>query len=189
MDAAIKLDVREILGSAPSPDKKRGNNKYPGIHFESRVKRNIFIALIISSIPDLIIAGIIAMINKNETAFIIAFFALKIVYLLVWIRNSVWNWILYQFGVKEAVISNAISSFKRNNYPEPDYYLDSAEAYFDQIANDEDLPLELRLHAAVQTGFMLYPTAYGHLQEKIRVTLATEKAIEKYRQTFDSSTT
>ncbi|WP_322498072.1 hypothetical protein [Candidatus Cyrtobacter comes] len=45
--------------------------------------------------------------------------------------------------------------------------------------------MELRLNAAINLGFLNYPTSNGQFQDSMRLSIAIEDAIENYKKTFD----
>jgi hypothetical protein len=155
------------------------------MQIESKKKRKMWADLLLGFVPDLTIAFIVTAFSHYGDAgtFFFVFFGLQIVYLLVWIRSSVWTWTCYKFRKKQ-IVQFMLDYFKKNNYPEPDDYIDSSADYFQKVMSDEALPVDLRLKAALEIGGLSYAQSMGQMQNFLRTSLAFEESIEQYKRTF-----
>ena len=157
------------------------------MQFESKIKRNFWINLILGMTPDILISVMIAVLYDEDylLAFFIVLVGLQIIYFLIWVKNTAWSWILYKYKLRKHYSSLVLDSLKKNHYPEPNEYLESSVEYFSSVAKNESLPVELRLNAATSLGFLNYPAINGQLQDSMRLAIAIEDAIENYKKTFD----
>jgi hypothetical protein len=157
------------------------------MQFESKNKRNFWINSIFGMTPDVLVAAAITAYNSEGfVTFLLVFLGLQIVYLLIWIKNTVWAWVFYKYKGRKQVSDFFFDYLKKNKYPEPDDYLKSPNEYFSSVAQNNSLPLELRLKAATDIGSLFYPIANGQMQNSIRLSMAIEDAIENYKKTFDA---
>jgi hypothetical protein len=101
------------------------------------------------------------------------------------IKNTVLAWVFYKYRGRKQISDFVLDYLKKNKYPEPDDYLKSPDEYFSSVAQNDSLPIELRLKAAAELGSLNYPMANGQIQNSIRLSMAIEDAIENYKKTFE----
>ena len=136
-------------------------------------------------IPDALIATLFAVYCKQGVApFFFVLIGLQIVYSLIWLKNTVWAWIFYKYRGRNQISDVVFDYLKNNKYPEPDTYLKSPDEYFSSVTQNNSLSVELRLKAALELGFLNYPIATYRIQDSIRLSMAIEDAIERYKKTF-----
>jgi hypothetical protein len=156
------------------------------MQFQSRAKRNQWIAFFLNFLPDLFIAGVTTFVsNGNDISiFFLVFAGLQVVYLLVWIRKTIWEWIYFSFKGRKIISSYILDHLKKNKFPEPaDYFNDPDEYYKEIFDNAEEAP-EIRVKAALEYATLKSFTALGQYQHAIRFHIASEDAIEQYKKTF-----
>lgn len=155
------------------------------MQFESKNKRNFWINSTLGSAPDVLIALLVALYaDHGIVTFFLALIGLQIVYFLIWVNNTIWGWVLFQFKGRKQMSDFVLDYLKNNNYPEPDDYLKSPDEYFSSVAHNDSLSIELRLKAAAELGSLSYPMANGQIQNSIKLSMAIEDAIEQYKNSF-----
>jgi hypothetical protein len=153
------------------------------MQFESKIKRLYWINSFLGLIPDLAIAVIItAIFGGYLGTFILIMIGLQVLYFLVWLRKSIWGWIVFGVFGRKYLAGVLADYLAENNYPEPEVYERSAEEYFNRIAGDEALPFPLRLKAVGQAAALHVPTTIGQYQYGFHVAMAYEDAISAYKR-------
>lgn len=137
--------------------------------------------------PDILIAMAVAIYSdEGLDTFFFVFIALQVIYLLIWIKNSIWSWVFYKFKGRKQIKDYVLDYLKTNKYPEPEDYLKSPDEYFSSVSQDDSVPIEVRLKAAAEIGALNYLIANGQIQNSIRLSMAIEDAIEDYKKTFEN---
>lgn len=154
------------------------------MQFGSKNKRNIWLGMIVGLMPDIIISIGFAWFNNDGSLFFVSLIGLQIIYFLIWLKDAAWNWFLFFRSGRKKIKNHILDYLKKNQYPEPDDYLDSPEAYFLSVSNDEELPTTLRIKAAIELGSIASLAPNGYVQHSMRLALGTEDAIEEYKKTF-----
>jgi hypothetical protein len=135
-------------------------------------------------IPDIVAAAIIAMLSgEGLAAFAFAFVALYVIYFLIWVKNSIWEWIVFS-RYKKSISEQYLEFFKKNNYPEPDEYINTGSDWLLGISENKDYAADLRVSAAVECGALSAMRLNGHMQRFLRASIALDDAIEAYKKTF-----
>ncbi len=151
------------------------------MQFESRAKRNFWGAIILSLIPDIIIASILTNVfNGGLLGFLAAIVGLWLLYLAIWIKNSVWNWTIFLVRGRKRMAQLLFDRMKENNFPNPNTYEKSAISYLEAITESQKWSIDVRLKAAADLGALNCYIDQGHLQAYSRISIAYEDAIEKY---------
>ena len=157
------------------------------MQFDSKIKRNFWINCALGMIPDLLIAAIAAVYaNGGVVAFVLVLVGLQILYFGIWLKNTIWAWILYKYKGRKQIRDFVLDYLKRNKYPEPDDYLKSPDEYFASVAGNESLSIDLRLKAASEAGSLNCLIADQQIQNFMRLSMAMEDAIEEYKRGFES---
>lgn len=152
------------------------------MQFESQNKRNWIVNGIVGFIPDVVIALVLAHFFKFDgwgVAFAVV--VLNVIYLLVWGRNSIWQWVYFNWRGKKVMVEHLYDYLKNNEYPCPNDFESSPMSYLASVADSEDVPLKTRLLAAKELGALAYPASMFRMQEGIRLTMAYEEAIKSYK--------
>jgi hypothetical protein len=102
----------------------------------------------------------------------------------VWLKKTVWSWIVFGVYGRKLSASALADYLTEHGYPEPQMYETSAEQYFNRVLGDESLPVLLRLKAATQAACLQTPTSIGQYQCAVRLEMAYEDAIARYKATF-----
>jgi hypothetical protein len=98
------------------------------MQFESKIKRQYWINSILGLIPDLVIAGVItSVIGGAIGTFVLALVALQVVYFLVWLRKTIWAWIVFGVYGRKHIAGYLTDYLVENDFPEPGIYEGSAE--------------------------------------------------------------
>lgn len=156
---------------------------------EEKVTKNIIKLFLLGIIPELAIAFVfMAADNGSWETFGITLAVIFGVYFLIWIRDTIWEWMLFYFGGREEIKNTIFQFLKDNNFPEPDIYTDSAQDYFEEIANNEELSTELRVKAALQLGAISTVSQLGKFHRSIRLMLGMKDALIKFRKSFNNKT-
>jgi hypothetical protein len=152
------------------------------MQFESQNKRNWILNAFIGFVPDVVIALVLAHFFKFEGwGVLFAVVALNVVYLLVWSRNSIWQWIYFNWRGKKMMVEHLYDYLKSNDYPCPNDFESSPMSYLSSVADSEEVPLQTRLLAAKELGALDYPASMFKMQEGMRMTMAYEEAIRRYK--------
>jgi len=152
------------------------------MQFESRVKRNVFINIIIESIPDiLLVAAIVYFMQGGWLGFIFGYIALQLAFIVIWVVRSLWGWLVFTIIGKKAIVDQYYEYLLSNNLPNPTDYADSPERYFAEVASNKDLDPEIRIKAAGVCGEFGMIRSFGMLQRLMSLSMSMEDALEKYR--------
>jgi hypothetical protein len=155
------------------------------MQFESKIRRQYWINSVLGLIPDLAIAAIInSVIAGNIGTFILVFIGLQLLYFLVWLRKTIWAWIVFcVYGRKH--LANFLADYlAENEYPQPGDYEGSADEYFNRIAGDEALAVDVRLKSVGQAVALRMPITIGQYQYGFRVAMAYEDALIAYKRSL-----
>jgi hypothetical protein len=153
--------------------------------FESKLKRTWWVNLFLAFIPDLLIAIVLAAIFEGGLiGFIGAFIGLQFLYLLIWIKTSVWTWLFFSLRGRKKMAAFLRDYLYEHQYPPPRANHSSVEEYFDNVVRDANQPEVLRLRAAGDLAAFKYPATQGELQQFARLSMAYEDAFEQHRRYF-----
>lgn len=156
------------------------------MQIKSKTNRLITLAVLISFIPDLIVAGLLTTFStdKNFLVFLGILLALYAVYFLIWVKNSIWAWSLFLLNGKKQLSEVFLEYLKKNKYPEPDEYLDDGIEYLRNVSANESASVDVRIKASAECGALEALRSNGMMQQFIRSSMAIEDSIEKYKKTF-----
>lgn len=155
------------------------------MQFESKLKRTLWLNVVLGLIPDVVVSVVLAKIfDGGVWGFFFALVGLQILYLLFWIKNSIWSWSLFVLRGRKKFTEFLLDYLRENRYPEPDNYASSVEGYFSGVATDETQPIDLRLSAATVLAAFKHPVTQGQFQEFVQLSMAYEDALGQYKRLF-----
>ena len=150
---------------------------------------NLLKALTFLPVPELLVASLIAATAGDTyriSSFWLALGCFYGVYFLIWVRNSIWGWIVYAISRKEAV-DNTLKLLKENDLPKPYSDLYSPSEYFEEVSKDERMPIKARLLASQILGMSVYPMSAFRFQEGYRLHLMLKSTLARLRGSYDNS--
>ena len=152
---------------------------------QSKARRRLWRNILLNTVPDLLLAAIIAYVaDTGWVGFIVAYFGLQILYVLIWLKNTLWGWAMfYLFGRKEAV-QHIVGVLREKSFPEPDDLILDGLVYVREVAESHTALDEARLEAAGINGTFAYITTNGQMQQGVRFQMALEDAIQLYKASF-----
>lgn len=155
--------------------------------FESKSKRDTWVNILLAFIPDLAIATLFAYFGENGIEeFFFVFLGLQAIYIAIWAKNSIWNWIIFKLKNREVISKAYLEGLRKYKYPEPEEYERSPSEFFENVALNSELDVDLRIRAAMEHAVLVYLATTGQLQNVLRITIACEDAIEEYKKSFSS---
>lgn len=155
------------------------------MQFESRIKRNYLLNIALSFIPEILISWLIAYVfETGVSGFFITLIGLQLLYILIWLKCSLWDWTLFSFKGRGETSEYFYNILKSNKYPEPEEFYGSAKDYLGHTVNEDKNPIETRLKCAETLGFLDAFAHAGLIQAAIRINMAFEDAIERYKKSF-----
>lgn len=159
------------------------------MQIQSRAQRNAWQRVLLGLIPDVLIGVVVGLVNGNLIVGTIGtVLLLQLLYLLLWLKQSIWAWSYFKLSDRRFMASAVSDSLRSNKYPEPGDSIESAEAYFQAVAADEKQPLSLRMHAHSESAILrLLPALVGP-QAAWRTSIAYEDAIERHKAAFPVDT-
>lgn len=157
------------------------------MQFESKLKRTFWFNSILGLIPDIFISVALSVVfDGGLVGFFFSLVGLQVLYLLIWIKNSIWTWLLFQFSGRKILANTLADYFRENSYPEPNNFEESVEEYFSNIVLGEDNPVELRLKASASLATINFFARQNQMQDHMRLLMVYEDALESYKKTFPS---
>lgn len=152
------------------------------MQIENRQKRQVIANALLGTIPDIAIAALLAwLFNGGLLGFAAAFIGLQILWLLIWIRNTAWAWIVFNWRGRKALAEVIQGLLSRAQFPRPGERYGAAEDYFNQIIADDQMSVDARLVAAIINSWQQYAFQSGRYQEAFRLNLSTEDALLAYK--------
>lgn len=154
--------------------------------FEKNYKRIVWGSFFTSLIPDLFIALVASLIiQKGLLGFLAIFGGLQLLYIVIWIKNSVWGWIVFWMWGKKARAKMYLDLLQENEFPEPDYEDTPLLTYFGDIAEADDASTDMRMAAAGVIAGHHRRAAAGEMQTGLQEVLVWQSAIKQYKGTFE----
>lgn len=149
----------------------------------SNEKRNLWLSSLSGLIPDLVIACVISwMFSGSIEIFFIAFISLQILYILIWIKNSIWSWILYILNGRKKLTEHLCDFLMDNKFPVPEQRHISIIPYFESIVANDNAPVNLRILAAAEVGAFKMLGNQFQIQVMFRISTAYQDALDTYRK-------
>ena len=85
---------------------------------------------------------------------------------------------------RKSLVAHLYNYLRESGYPEPDTYISDADSYFASIAGNDAFPCELRIKAAIERASLAIPAQLGLTHHTMRINMAYEDAIERYKAAF-----
>jgi hypothetical protein len=153
------------------------------MQIQSKIERAFWVRALISIIPDALIGVVISIATDSNivVAVISTVIGFQILGLALWAKNILWNWIVFRLsGERETLRNTAFEFLRKNRFPEPDEYLHDVDTYFKSVMDNARLPCDQRIKAAIELTTSQCIAKF----HKIRIAMAWENAIERYKQKF-----
>jgi hypothetical protein len=151
------------------------------MQIERREKRQYIANALLNTIPDVLIStGLAWFFSGGSLGFIVAFIAIQLVYLLIWLKDSIWQWLMFNWRGRKALDASIQQMLISAQFPKPAERYGAVDDYFMQVMSDESAPTNARLVSAVISGWHTYTTSAGRYQEALRMNLALEDALMAY---------
>jgi len=145
---------------------------------EKRVERTMLMTGLLALIPEAIIAWIIATYTASGVVgFILAMLALLCLYVLIWIKNSLWMWLMYWVAGRRKISAGVEDYFIQNRFPRPAEYVTDIEDYLGQIANGQQHDCATRVKAAGDLGIFGGLKLGQRIQQSLQLKFAYEDAL------------
>lgn len=156
------------------------------MQFAQRQTRTFWINSFIGLLPDAAIGVATAYFTDSGIlGFFITMIGLQIVYFLLWLKNTLWQWVFFQLRGKKLMVEHIENFLKANNFPAPKNYEDSIEGYLASLIEDDELQPEMRIKATAELAALKYPMNNFRMQEGFRLTMAYEEALSNYKNRFE----
>jgi hypothetical protein len=144
---------------------------------ESKVKRSYWKNAALSFIPDLLIAWAVMKYNDGGAeAFFFTLIALQAVYLLLWIKRSVWSWTIFALSSRAFMSSHVEEVLVQQKFPPPPDFISGPDGYYQEIVDNKDEDCEMRIKAAQELGTLAGISVAGQHQLAIQLRMAMEDA-------------
>lgn len=153
--------------------------------FQSQLRRVAILNWTLLCIPDIIMAaGISFFMDGGLVGFLLAFAALFAIGLVGYILRSIVMWLAWSSSGKQTAEERIFHYLVENKFPKPAHFELSPQDYFARVAQDEHLPADVRVKAAVEVG--TYAAYVGALEKQAlaKVNGAAENALERYSRSF-----
>jgi len=155
------------------------------MQFESRVKRAVWVNILLGLVPDVLIAAVLAKLYDGGIfGFVLTFLGIQVLCVLLWVKSSAWSWLMFYISNRKHAASLLLDGLRARKFPEPNDYQQSIQGFFGGVASDEAQPMPLRLAAAAELGSLNYPAAQGEFQKALQLSLAYEDALIAYKRSF-----
>jgi hypothetical protein len=138
--------------------------------------------------PDALIAiGIAWWLNGGFFVFVATLVGIKIIYLLIWIKDALWTWILFTVRHRKIMADALFATLTKQHFPKPDImrggFIDPGE-YLGSVALDEGLPCELRLCAQMENSTLNTIKIMSGFVPTWKLLAAWDDALKRYKSTF-----
>jgi hypothetical protein len=164
---------------------------------QSKIRRTYWRNVLWNFVPDLLVAAIIAYalygrwwLSKADGGrwwiFIIVYFGLQVVYLLIWLKNTIWGRGMFYLLRRREARQHFLSIFREKSFPEPDDIIVDGDDYFREVIENKAAPDEARVEAAGIMGALAYLRGGGQMQQSMWLLMILEDAIQLYKATFSS---
>jgi hypothetical protein len=150
-----------------------------------KMERKMLVNGLLALIPEAIIAWIVAIYTASGVVgFILTMLGLLGVYFLIWVKNSLWMWLMYWVSARRKMSEHLGDYLVQNRFPAPPQYVGGIDDYFDQVANSEQCDCPTRVKAAIELGTFVGLKLAGRMQLGLQLHLAYEDALERYARRF-----
>jgi hypothetical protein len=139
--------------------------------------RTVEIVAVIGLIPDLLIAwAIAAYTDSGPIGFLFALAAIVLIYIVIWLKNTAWGWMLYWLSGRRQLINRIEDFLITNHFPRPPEFIGGAKDYLRQIAENEESDGRQRAQAAFELGTIQGFRSAEKVQHLLRLLMAFEEA-------------
>jgi hypothetical protein len=150
-----------------------------------RAERSMWVNGLLALIPDAIIAWIAAWYTGSGVlGFIGVMVGLQCLYILIWVKNSLWMWLMYWVSSRRKMSAFMEDYLVQNRFPAPPQYVSDIDDYFGQIANGEQYDCQTRVKAAIEMGTLNGIKVAGRIQFGLQAKFALEDALMRYARRF-----
>lgn len=148
------------------------------VNFASR-NRRLTVKIVLTGL--LLEVGVVfvvcILLDWGVLAFLAILFGLQVLYFALWVKKTIFSWVVYRIYGRKELVRAAFYFFKKNGFPEPADFEDSASGYLLSVASNSRLSVEVRLAAARELGSLQGLSTYGHPLQADRIASAMEDAI------------
>lgn len=153
---------------------------------EKRVKRTLYLGLLLSFIPDIIISLVVSFFTESYFTFFVIFISIQILNFFNWLKSSIFAWINFHYN-RKSLANTIYKEFQAFNFPEPQDSIDHASNYLENIINNDQLASDIRLLAMQLSSIYRLQELRNELQNSFRNMLILEDAIILYKQEFNKT--
>jgi len=162
------------------------------------MKRILFVGTVLEFVPNAILAAVIASFVQASTgtsfgiSFILVLACIYAVLLMLWIKDSLWEWFLFVVIRRKTASSQYLDHLKNNKYPEPGFYpflSTSGKAYLRHVMDNAENPADLRISAAMGWSHLDSIENHCSFQECRRTSIPVGDAILAYKKSFSKKST
>ncbi len=156
------------------------------MQFVQRQTRNFWISTVLGHLPDVAIGMAVAFFTGSGiVGFFLTIFGLQVFYFLLWLKNTIWQWIFFLFRGRKLMVEHIENFLAANKFPALNDYEDSIEGYLISLVEDDELEPEMRILATSELAALRGPMLNFRVQEGLRLTMAYEEALSNYRKRLD----
>jgi hypothetical protein len=148
--------------------------------------RRYLLAMLLGFIPDLFIGYVVArQTDSGWSGFFITVLALQGLYLLLWLKNAPWGWLMFWLYGRRRIADHLENFFIESHFPVPGEYTSDLDDYLNEIVNNEALDTKTRIKAAVELGTLNGYRNSGKLSVVLQVNIAARIAFKRYARLTD----
>ena len=137
--------------------------------------------IIVGFIPDLAIAwSYMKLTDGGSQEFWSALIILQCVYLFLWLKRTVWAWLLFWLYNRRSMARTLEKFFKENNFPRPQMFTKDLDDYLPEIINNETEPTEVRIKASFEYGTLNGLKIGQRYAAVMMLTIASKRALDRY---------
>jgi len=162
-------------------------NHFLGMQIQDKVKRQYYLNIFLNLVPEFFFSLIFSFFwNESEKVlnFLLCFITLQILYLILWAKDSIWQWVVFSLNGRKIIAGSIYNYFKSNNFPEPAEIIESSLNYIENIVDNDQIPINTRLRACYLLALKNSLQETSKFQQLFRMSLAMEDAIELYKTDF-----
>jgi hypothetical protein len=153
------------------------------LSFESAEKRSYVTSTLLSAVPNALIScAVVFFLHPQDPilVFLLVFFGIWGVEILLWLRNVMWSWLIFQMLGKKAQSDALLAYLQAHEFPAPSGHYSNAEEYFLEIASDPNASFELRMKALALAVRRRSYGEVGRVTLHIQNAISAEDAIHRY---------
>ena len=165
-------------------------NHFLGMKIQNKIKRQYYLNIFLNLVPEFFFSLIFCFFwstSEKVLNFLLCFITLQILYLILWVKDSIWQWVFFSLNGRKIIAKSIYNYFKSNNFPEPAETIESSLNYIENIVDNEQIPINARLRACYLLALKNYLQETNQFQQLFRTSLAIEDAIELYKTDFKNN--